>query len=287
MKFTVKEKTLLADFLLEKFGSSKTKIKQLLKHGAITVNGMEAGRADAELKPGDLVEIGKKGPAMVKAKAPFPVLFEDEYLIAAEKPAGLLSISSETEKTNTFYRLVSDYVKRKGGPGAKIFIVHRLDRDASGAMVFAKNRETKEALQKNWDKTEKLYYAVVEGVPAKEEGTIKGFLCENKAHLVYACDKDAPGAQYAVTHYRVLKRTRDLALLEVRLQTGRKNQIRVHLADIGCPIIGDKKYGAKRKTHLWGMALHAHSLSFSHPATGKRISVKSPMPGSFSQMASF
>jgi len=290
MKIPVKEKVLLLDFLLEQLGASKTKIKQLLKHGAVKVNGRTARTLDIILSPGEFVEIARperkksrKEPSS-KAKAPFPVLYEDDHLIAAEKPAGILSISSETEKINTFYRLVSDYVKRTGGEGARIFIVHRLDREASGVMVFAKNKEAKEALQKNWDNAEKLYYAVVEGTPGKEEGAIKGFLCENKAHYVYKCGKDAPGAQFAVTHYRLLKTGKDSSLLEVRLETGRKNQIRVHLAEIGCPILGDKKYGSMRKTHLRGIPLHACSLSFTHPATGKRTTVKSPLPPSFSRL---
>jgi 23S rRNA pseudouridine1911/1915/1917 synthase len=272
------------DLLARRLGSSRTKIKQLVKNRTIKVNGSFISRPDLELAPGDLVEIGgKEPPSKIKTKSPFPVLYQDEYLIAAEKPARILSISSETEKINTFYRIVSDYVKRNDGEGARIFIVHRLDREASGVMLFTKNKEIKDALQKDWDKSEKLYYAVVEGTPVKEEDTIKGWLCENKAHIVYKCREDTPGAQYAITRYRLIKGKKEFSLLEVGLLTGRKNQIRVHLADTGLPILGDKKYGAKEKAPLKAIALHAHSLSFTHPASGKRITVKSPMPAWFSR----
>ncbi len=281
LKFKADKDSVLIEFLAIHLGSSKTKIKQLVKHGAVSVNGTAVERAEARLRPGDLVEIGPGH----KTKAPFKILYEDQDLLAVIKPAGVLSISTEKEKEDTFYRVVSDYVKAETRGRGKIFIVHRLDREASGVMLFAKNKKTKDALQENWGKSEKFYYAVVEGEPPQNEGTVKSWLCENKAHIVYACGKETEGARLSVTHYRLLKRESGYALLEIRLQTGRKNQIRAHMQELGCPIAGDKKYGAGTNP-LGRLGLHAFSLSFAHPETGKMIKLATPLPDAFKRVLS-
>lgn len=280
MKITVKEKSTLLDFLLEKMDSiSRTNAKKILRNGQVAVNGKPESKAGRGLQKGDIIEISRGTLIQEKEKPSISVIYEDDYLIAADKPAGLLTISTEKEKRRTFYRMVSDYVKSSGEGDEKIFIVHRLDREASGIIIFAKNQSIKEKLQKNWDKTEKIYQALVEGHPPRESGTVKNFLCENKAHIVYVCDENIPGAQFAITHYKFIRRYRGNALLEIKIETGRKNQIRVHLASIGIPVAGDMKYGAKEKRKRMG--LHALSLSFQHPVTRKKISLKSPLPPGF------
>jgi 23S rRNA pseudouridine1911/1915/1917 synthase len=278
MKITAKEQTALLDLLVRHLGSSKTKIKQLAGHGLIAVDGRAVKRTDIIVRPGQMVEIVKK--PILKERPPFAVLYEDEHLVVAEKPAGVLAIATEKEKTETFYRAVSGYVKRAAGEEARIFIVHRLDREASGLMVFAKSKDVKDSLQKNWDRTEKLYYALVEGRPPEKEGKVEGWLCESGVHKVEACPKGRPGAQYSVTHYRVLKTLPGYSLLEIRLETGRKHQIRVHMAGLGCPMAGDRRYGAKASP-MRRMGLHAFGLAFVHPVSGKRVVVESPMPRGF------
>jgi 23S rRNA pseudouridine1911/1915/1917 synthase len=290
MKFTVKEPASLLEFLLKATGTaSKTKIRNLLQHGSVAVDGTVQKRATTALAAGQTVEIERKETIQAKKvsahrpDAPFPVLYEDEYLIALEKPAGLLSIGTESEKTKTFYKAVSQYVKDASGDREKIFIVHRLDREVSGVMLFAKEEDVKHDLQENWSHTEKLYLALVEGHPAQESGTVRNWLKENSAMQVFVATERTPGAQLAVSHYRVLKTYASKSLLEVRIETGRKHQIRIHMAELKCPIVGDKKYGAIGNP-IRRLGLHAFSLSFTHPVTGERIHLEAPVPAAFTRM---
>jgi 23S rRNA pseudouridine1911/1915/1917 synthase len=290
MRFVVKEPATLLDFLLKATGSStKTKIRNLLQHGSVSVDGAVQKRADTALKAGQTVEIvGKETIQARKAAArrpdaPFPVLYEDAHLIAMEKPSGLLSIGTESEKTKTFYKMVSAYVKEASEDREKIFIVHRLDREVSGVMLFAKNEDVKEALQDDWADTEKIYLALVEGHPEEESGTVRTWLKENSALQVFVASEHTPGAKLAVTHYRVLKTFATKSLLEVQIETGRKHQIRIHMAELGCPIVGDKKYGATENP-IGRLGLHASSLAFTHPVTGERISLKAKTPNVFLRM---
>jgi 23S rRNA pseudouridine1911/1915/1917 synthase len=290
MKFTVKEPAPLLDFLLKATGTtSKTRIRNLLQHGSVSVDGAVQKRADTALAAGQTVEIERKETIQARKvsarrpDAPFPVLYEDEYLIALEKPAGLLSIGTESEKTKTFYKAVSQYVKDASGDGEKIFIVHRLDREVSGVMLFAKEEDVKHDLQENWADTEKLYLALVEGHPAQESGTVRNWLKENSAMQVFVATERTPGAQLAVSHYRVLKTYASKSLLEVRIETGRKHQIRIHMAELKCPIVGDKKYGAITNP-IRRLGLHAFSLSFTHPVTGERIHLEAPVPAAFTRL---
>jgi 23S rRNA pseudouridine1911/1915/1917 synthase len=290
MKFTVKEPAPLLDFLLKATGTtSKTRIRNLLQYGSVSVDGAVQKRADTALAAGQTVEIERKETIQARKvsarrpDAPFPVLYEDEYLIALEKPAGLLSIGTESEKTKTFYKAVSQYVKDASGDGEKIFIVHRLDREVSGVMLFAKEEDVKHDLQENWADTEKLYLALVEGHPAQESGTVRNWLKENSAMQVFVATERTPGAQLAVSHYRVLKTYASKSLLEVRIETGRKHQIRIHMAELKCPIVGDKKYGAITNP-IRRLGLHAFSLSFTHPVTGERIHLEAPVPAAFTRL---
>ena len=210
------------------------------------------------------------------------VLYEDEFIIAIDKPPGLLSIASDRESLKTAYFIVGEYLKsrtKKRGPA--VFIVHRLDRDTSGVLVFARDRKTKEIFQKDWENVGKFYTALVEGIPEPASGTVESYLEENRARRVYST-KHGEGRP-AKTGYRTLRAGDGHALLEIELFTGKKNQIRVHLADIGHPVSGDKKYGAKANP-LRRMALHSCRVIFNHPRTGKTMRIVSDAPSSFKRL---
>jgi RluA family pseudouridine synthase len=220
-------------------------------------------------------------------KRPLPrglvILHEDRDIIVVDKPAGLLTVGTDSDKSRTAYFVLTNYV-RKGHARSRnrIFIVHRLDRETSGVLVFAKTEEAQFRLQTQWQETEKQYLAVVHGRCKKPSDTIATYLAENKAHVVYSTTDPTQGKP-ARTAYKVLKQTKDFALLEVDLLTGRKNQIRVHLAGIGHPIVGDKKYGRERDSH-GRLALHARTISFKHPASGKRLTFSARVPGHLSNL---
>lgn len=205
------------------------------------------------------------------------ILYEDNHVLVVDKSAGLLTVGTAKDKVRTAYYILTDYV-RKGQAKSRnrVFIVHRLDRDTSGVLVFAKSREVQLSLQKDWENTEKRYLAVVHGNLAKQEDTITSYLTENKAHVVYSTP-DTKVGKLSHTHYKVLQETKTFSLLEVNLITGRKNQIRVHLAERGHPVVGDKKYGKKDKWHK-RLALHAKSISFKHPVSGKKLYFETEVP---------
>lgn len=271
------ESTGLLEFLVRK-GYTRTKAKQLLKRGAVTVNELTVEGLAPALSPGNRVSISRSA----RATAVIPpmgirIIHEDDALLVIEKPAGLLAIATEKERTKTAYYQLNEYLKRRN-PEARerVFIVHRLDRDTSGLMLFAKNEAVKRKLQDQWKKVEKRYYAVVEGVPGKKEGEITSHLRETSSLKVYS-SKGSPEAKYAITKYWILKAGRRNTLLDVVLETGRKNQIRVHLADIGHPVVGDMKYGAQTDP-IRRLALHAYVLSLRHPVKGKPLEFRSPLP---------
>ena len=267
--------TLLDAVLLLLSTATRTSARKLIKKGRVAVEGRVQARPDFAVLPGQTVEITPRGRVL----PPFTILLEDDHLMAVEKVAGLLSIATGKEQHKTLYRMVSDYVKETTDGTGKIFIVHRLDRDVSGVMVFAKDERTKRRLQKGWPGAEKIYHAVVEGQPPASKGTVKNWLRENRAYRVYVCDKDSPDAREAITHYRVIKAAARHCMVEVRIETGRKHQIRVHMAGLKCPIAGDDIYGTG--TSPGGLALHAHSLSFDHPSTGVRTTITSRLPSHF------
>jgi len=211
------------------------------------------------------------------------ILHEDSHVLVVDKPPGLLTMGTDTDKSRTAYFILTDYV-RKGYVKSRnrLFIVHRLDRETSGVLLFAKTAAAKHYLQEHWNETRKKYLAVVHGRCEKPSDTITSYLAENRARVVYSTRDRAKG-KLAHTAYRVLKQTPVFALLEVDLLTGRKNQIRVHLADIGHPVVGDKKYGREVRTHT-RLALHAHSIAFAHPCDGGPLAIESPLPEYFHQL---
>lgn len=277
-----REGTLLP-FLLENLrGKSRNNVKSLLTRKLVAVDGRPTSRHDFPLKPGQTVTILLvSAPGLTSL--PFPILYEDGRLIAVNKPAGLLSVGNERERVRTAYRKVSDYVKSKN-VNAKIFVVHRLDRETSGVLIFAKDPDTQRAFQEHWNDivTRRGYYAVVEGVPRPAEDTIISHLIETATHLVFS---GQPGlnSRRAVTHYRTMAAGGGFALLDVAIDTGRKNQIRVHMQDMGCPVAGDKQYGAKTNP-LGRLCLHAYELSLTDPVTGKELSFVARMPKEFSKL---
>jgi RluA family pseudouridine synthase len=212
------------------------------------------------------------------------ILYEDRDIIVVSKAAGLLTMGTGRDGGRTAHAALTDYVK-KGNPKSRecVFIVHRLDRDTSGALVFARSEEAKMTLQENWGDVEKTYLAFVQGHPDPAEDTISTYLVENSSRQVYST-KDTKAGRLSHTRYKVLKTVGDRALLEIRLITGRKNQIRVHLADRGWPIVGDSKYGGKIR-HNKRLALHSHTLSFAHPYHGRPLTFTAPIPDTFHLMA--
>lgn len=269
--------TLLSFLLANVRGFSRNNLKSLLSGRQVLVDGVIVTRHDTPLAPGQVVSLAPRrpGPAL-----PFPILYEDGDLLAVDKPAGLLTVANEAERQRTAYRMVTAYV-RAGQPDSRIFIVHRLDRDTSGVLLFAKNEAAKRALQDHWDTIirRRGYQAVVEGAPPQSEGRICSFLRETATHLVY----EAPTGKQAVTHYRLLRRGRSYSLLDIDIDTGRKNQIRVQLAGLGCPVAGDRQYGAKTSP-LGRLCLHAHALTLDNPLTGRPLALLAPAPRSFCRL---
>jgi tRNA pseudouridine32 synthase/23S rRNA pseudouridine746 synthase/23S rRNA pseudouridine1911/1915/1917 synthase len=208
------------------------------------------------------------------------VLYEDRDVIVIDKPAGLLTMGTERDKSRTVHSILNDYI-RKGDSRSRnrLYIVHRLDRETSGILIFAKSEQAKQCLQENWAETEKRYLAVVHGLLTPREGIISSYLAENSAYAVYSTP-DTTRGKLSSTEYITLKEANGLSLLEINLLTGRKHQIRVHLSEKGHPVAGDKKYGKGGDGYKW-LALHAQSISFTHPVTGKRLDFATDIPEYF------
>lgn len=273
----------LLEFMMKQMPQRKrTNIKELLKHNQVMVNRTLTTQFDFALAPGDIVRVNLTREFRVFYNRRLQIVYEDEDIIVVNKGYGLLSVGTDRVKDGTAYSILREYVKWSN-PANKIFIVHRLDRDTSGLMVFAKSEEAKNALQHNWNNMvlERRYVAVVEGrfSPEKAEGTIRSYLAENSRFEVYSTENEAEG-QLAVTRYRTLKSKNGYSLVELQLETGRKNQIRVHMADSGHPIAGDRRYGAK-SSPIKRLALHAQTLRFAHPITRKLMDFATPIPISF------
>ncbi|WP_082882561.1 RluA family pseudouridine synthase [Paenibacillus swuensis] len=280
-QFTVTEPSELLTFLLQALsGTGRNSIKSMLARGQISVNNKSVTLYNHQLNPGNIVSISTEKMVESAPLLGLHILHEDEDLIVIHKDHGLLSIASDKETEVTAYRQLTDYVKSKN-PSNRIYVVHRLDRDTSGVMLFAKSEEVKHRLQETWKETveERSYVALVEGLVHKTEGTITSWLKESKTLKMFSSPYPNDG-QHAVTHYKRLQYNKQYTLLEVHLETGRKNQIRVHMQDIGHPISGDKKYGAKTK-ELGRLGLHARILSFTHPTTGKLMRFDTDIPKIF------
>ena len=278
LKITVKKPLTLMEFLTEQYPDSpRTRIKKLLHSGTIRINERPVTLHSYKLIPGDVVEVNKQAGNAARAGLPFPVLFEDNDIIVVDKPAG--TSTSSTDGSISIQEILSEYLKRQSKGKYKAYVVHRLDKEVSGVLLFAKTHEAMETIKEKWEDTEKHYYALVEGIPDKAEDTIQSWLLEDKSQKVHSVS-ELPEAKFSITNYTTIKEVNNNTLLDIKTDTGRKNQIRVHLSDIGCPIVGDRKYGASAEFKR-RIRLHAYFLSFPHPADGRTITVKSPMPDGF------
>ena len=284
----VTEPSLLLDYLFKHLaGLKKTKVKQILKYGSVRVNGRIVTSHCHALKTGDAVDFLSEKDAVtehLKAELDFPIVYEDSEILVVDKPAGLLTMGTDREKERTLYFKLTEYVRAKNPDGrGRVFIVHRLDRESSGLVVFAKNEKSKRVLQDHWERAVKKYYAVAEGVPLEKESAIESHLIEDSFKRVYSVKQRSHRSKHAVTHYRLFRENGLYSLIDVTLETGRKNQIRVHLSDLGHPIAGDGKYGAQSDP-LGRLALHAYYLSFPHPSTGKTQTFHSKLPKIFEDL---
>jgi tRNA pseudouridine32 synthase/23S rRNA pseudouridine746 synthase/23S rRNA pseudouridine1911/1915/1917 synthase len=212
-----------------------------------------------------------------------PILYEDRDIIVVAKPGGLLSMGTERDKSRTAHTILNEYV-RKGDPRSRnrVYIVHRLDRETSGILLFARSETAKAFLQEHWQETDKHYLTIISGSLADKTGTFSSYLTENSAFTVYSTSDQTVG-KLSRTDYTVLKETRGLSLLDIHLLTGRKHQIRVHLAEAGHPVVGDKKYGSGNDA-CGTLALHARSLSFTHPVNGRRMTFSTAVPEFFTRL---
>jgi 23S rRNA pseudouridine1911/1915/1917 synthase len=278
LKKTVNKAFTLIEFLTEQYPDSpRTRVKKLLQSGNIRINSKPVTLHSYPLKPGDIVEISLHAGKSAKVSLPFPVLYDDEHVIVVDKPAG--RPTSSTDGSLSIQEIISEFLKKHGKGRMRAFVVHRLDKEVSGVLLFAKSHDVMDAIKDNWKETEKHYYALVEGIPKKAEDTIKSWLIEDKSQKVHST-RESADAKFSITNYKTIKLINNYALLDVKTDTGRKNQIRVHLSDIGCPIVGDRKYGASTD-YIRRIRLHAFSLSFPHPVSGEMITVNSPMPEGF------
>lgn len=280
MKTIVKKATTLTEFLTELFPESpRTRIKKLLQNGNVMCNNKTVTLHSFKLTTGDSIRVmtQEHKKDVNRFDMPFPVLYEDDYLIVIEKPVGIST--SSTDNSQSVQSVLSNILKKHSKGKVRSFVVHRLDKEVSGILLFAKSEKIMNDLKNHWKEVEKHYFALVEGKPKEPNDTIKSWLVEDKFQKMHSTTR-TEGAKYSITHYRVLRHFENYTLLEVWIETGRKNQIRVHLSGIGCPIVGDRKYGAS-KEYIRRIRLHAYSLCLPHPVTGEVIKIESPMPKGF------
>ncbi|MHA0856593.1 RluA family pseudouridine synthase [Paenibacillus sp. CMAA1364] len=279
--YTVSEQSELLVFLLNTITNiGRNSVKAMLARGQMLVNGHSQTQYNFTLQPGDTVTVSKEKIVEEIPLIGLRIMYEDEDIIVVNKEAGLLSVASSKETELTAYRQLTAYVREKNA-NHRIFVVHRLDRDTSGVMMFAKNEEVKKKLQDSWEDMvkERTYIALVEGKVKKPEGTITSWLKESSTLRMYSSPYANDG-QLATTHYTTIQNNSYFSLLKVHLETGRKNQIRVHMQDIGHPVAHDKKYGAKTRS-LGRMGLHAQVLAFEHPTTGETMTFRTEIPKNF------
>ena len=279
-QFPVTKNCELLEFLLETLkGQSRNSIKSLLTNHRVSVDGAPISQYNFQLTKGDVVIISKT-PIRKKTRSNLPIIYENEEFIVINKPSGLLSIASDKEKGSTAYRMLMDYVQQKDKHN-RIYVVHRLDEDTSGVLMVAKNEKIRDLLQENWNEivSKRGYYAIVEGQLKDKQGTIKSYLKKNSQNMMYSSKKAGDG-QLAITHYKVLAESDKYSLLDVNIDSGRKNQIRVHLGDLGHHVIGDDKYG-NPSNPIKRLGLHAYELDLEHPVNHKQMKFSAPMPKEF------
>ncbi|MFS0752525.1 RluA family pseudouridine synthase [Oceanobacillus sp. 1P07AA] len=283
LTYEVEEQQELLPFLLKVMDNrSRNSVKSILTRGQVSVDDHIETKHNFMLNKGSTVRILKNKAAIQQdVFVGMSIMYEDEDIIVIEKESGLLSIATEKERKHTALHQLMHYVKQQH-PANRVFVVHRLDKDTSGVMMFAKSERVKRKLQNNWKNIvkERTYVALVEGKVAKEKGYIVSWLKESKTRKMYSSRVKDDG-QRAATRYRVLQTNDRYSLLELQLETGRKNQIRVHMEELGHPVVGDKRYGSKGKSVIGRLGLHAKILSFYHPVTNKLMLFRSDVPNAF------
>lgn len=273
----------LLEYLIEDLKFNRSKAKSLLSHHLISIDGAPISQFNFLLSKNDIVIISKN-PIKTKKRKNIPIIYEDDEFIVIDKPYGLLSNASDTEKNSTAYRMVMDYVQSKDKHN-RIYLVHRLDKETSGVLLFAKNEKIKNLLIKDWNNTivKRGYYAVVEGILENKSDHLENYLMKNKLNMMYVVNKPFSESVKAITEYKVIKEGKKYSLLDVNILTGKKNQIRVMLGNIGHYILGDDKYG-EPDNPINRLCLHSYELSLKHPITNKKYIFKSEMPKEFKQL---
>lgn len=279
--YTVKEDALLLDWLLANLHTSRTKVKATLSGHGVIVNGKTVTQFDFPLKPGMKITISRSKQNDEFHSRYLRIVYEDRYIVVIDKHQGILSMAAGHSSLNV-KTILDDYF-RKTRQHCQAHVVHRLDRDTSGLMLYAKDKQTELALESDWHNIvyDRRYVALLSGTVEQDEGTIESWLKDNKAYFTYSSNYDN-GGKIAISHYRVLQRGNGYSLVEFRLETGRKNQIRVHAADMGHPVCGDIKYG-NGDDPIGRLCLHAYKLCFYHPVTHKPLEFKTDIPQAFQQ----
>ena len=278
-QYVVDREAPLLDWMLSVLPGSRSKTKAILQGHGIKVDGKQVTQFDFPLKPGMKVSVSKSKKNDTFKSRYVNIVYEDRWLVVIEKKIGILSMAAGHSSLNV-KSVLDDYFKRTRQK-CTAHVVHRLDRDTSGLMIYAKDMQTEQLLERDWHGTvfDRRYVAVVSGEMEEDEGTIANWLKDNAAYVTYSSPVDN-GGKYAVTHFHTLKRTTERSLVEFRLETGRKNQIRVHTSDMGHPVCGDIKYG-NGDDPLHRLCLHAYVLCFYHPITGKPMEFETPIPAQF------
>ena len=277
LTFKVAQEALLIEFLMEKMhGISRNRAKALISNRVVLVNNAITTHPLTELKAGQVVQVDRSKRKMAFHSNELDIVYEDPYLLIIDKHPGLLSMSNNSRQ-QTVQTVLNRYLEKGGGRNTS-HLVHRLDRDTSGLMVYAKDVQTQQSLVRGWQElvTDRRYIALVEGELENPRGVVKSWLTEDKRFVTHSSPVDN-GGKFAVTHYNVLASSNGYSLVECELDTGRKNQIRVHMADLGHPVVGDHKYGSDNDP-IRRLGLHAYMLCFTHPVTGKHMRFETPVP---------
>ena len=277
LTFKVAQEALLIEFLMEKMhGISRNRAKALISNRVVLVNNAITTHPLTELKAGQVLQVDRSKRKMAFHSNELDIVYEDPYLLIIDKHPGLLSMSNNSRQ-QTVQTVLNRYLEKGGGRNTS-HLVHRLDRDTSGLMVYAKDVQTQQSLVRGWQElvTDRRYIALVEGELENPRGVVKSWLTEDKRFVTHSSPVDN-GGKFAVTHYNVLASSNGYSLVECELETGRKNQIRVHMADLGHPVVGDHKYGSDNDP-IHRLGLHAYMLCFTHPVTGKHMRFETPVP---------
>lgn len=280
LTFNVLADVILIDFIMEKMhGISRNRAKALISNRVVLVNNAITTHPLTELKAGQVVQLDRSKHKKAFHSNDIDIVYEDPYLLVVDKRPGLLSMSNNTRQ-QTVQTVLNRYLEKGGGRNTS-HLVHRLDRDTSGLMVYAKDVQTQQSLIDGWQHlvTDRRYIALVEGELESQRGRIQSWLTEDKRFITHSSPVDN-GGKFAVTHYNVLESSNGYSLVECELETGRKNQIRVHMADLGHPVVGDHKYGSEIDP-MRRLGLHAYMLCFTHPVTGKHLRFETPVPVPF------